>query len=54
VEALPPDAIGAALESGSATARAMRDAGWIEAAYLALQGQTRVIAHTMHEWRLSA
>lgn len=54
VEALPPGAIAAALESGCAAARAMLDAGLIEAAYLALQGQTRVAAHTEQPWRLSA
>jgi ApbE superfamily uncharacterized protein (UPF0280 family) len=54
VAALPPDAIVAALASGSACARAMLDAGLIEATYLALQGQIRVVAHTEQQWRLSA
>lgn len=54
VGALPPEAISAALESGRATALAMLDAGLIEAAYLALQGHTRVVAHARHQWRLSA
>jgi ApbE superfamily uncharacterized protein (UPF0280 family) len=54
VEALPLDAISAALDSGCATAVAMLDAGLITAAYLALQGQTRVVAREKNEWRLSA
>ena len=54
VGALPPEAISAALESGRATALAMLDAGLIEAAYLALQGHTRVVAPAQHQWRLSA
>jgi ApbE superfamily uncharacterized protein (UPF0280 family) len=54
VEALPPEEISAALESGCAAALAMLDAGLITAAYLALQGQTRVVAREKHEWRLSA
>src|SRR5262249_43224512 len=54
VEALPPDAISAALESGRATALAMLDASLIQAAYLALQGETRVVAREKHEWRLTA
>ena len=54
VGVLPPDAISAALESGCAAALAMLDAGLITAAYLALQGQTRVVAREKHEWRLSA
>jgi hypothetical protein len=54
VEALPYAAVSAALESGRATALAMLDAGLIEAAYLALQGQTRVVARAQHQWRLSA
>jgi hypothetical protein len=54
VGALPPDAIVEALERGRAVACTMRDAGLIEAAYLALQGETRVAAHTQHEWRLIA
>ena len=54
VGVLPMAAIGAALESGCATASAMLEAGLIEAAYLALQGETRVVARAKHEWRLSA
>jgi ApbE superfamily uncharacterized protein (UPF0280 family) len=54
VEKLPAGAIASALSSGTAAAAAMLDAGWIEAAYLALQGQTRVVARTTTEWRLSA
>ena len=54
VGALPPHSIIEALERGRTAARAMLDAGLIEAAYLALQGETRVAAHTRHEWRLSA
>jgi len=54
VEELPAQAIASALSSGSAAAATMLDAGWIEAAYLSLQGQTRVVARTTHEWRLSA
>jgi ApbE superfamily uncharacterized protein (UPF0280 family) len=54
VGTLPPDAIETALASGCAVASAMLGAGLIEAAYLALQGQTSVIAREKHEWRLSA
>lgn len=51
---LPPDGVDAALGSGCRVAGAMLDAGLIEAAYLALQGKTRVVAREKHEWRLSA
>lgn len=54
VEPLPEAAVSAALESGRATALAMLQAGLIEAAYLALQNQTRVVARAQHQWRLSA
>jgi ApbE superfamily uncharacterized protein (UPF0280 family) len=54
VGALPLHAIAEALERGRAAACAMLGTGLIEAAYLALQGETRVAAHTQHEWRLSA
>jgi hypothetical protein len=54
VGALPPHAIAEALERGRAAACTMLEAGLIEAACLALQGVTRVAAHTQHEWRLSA
>lgn len=54
VEELPAPAIASALSSGSAAAAAMLDAGVIEAAYLSLQGQTRVVARTTNQWRLSA
>jgi len=54
VGTLPPDAIETALASGCAVASAMLGTGLIEAAYLAVQGQTRVIAREKHEWRLSA
>jgi hypothetical protein len=54
VESLPADAIAKALSSGCAAAAAMLDAGLIEAAYLSLQGQTRVVAPTINEWRLTA
>jgi hypothetical protein len=54
VGALPLHAIAEALERGRAAACAMLDTGLIEAAYLALQGETRVAACTKHEWRLSA
>ncbi|MGH8675881.1 MAG: UPF0280 family protein [Burkholderiales bacterium] len=51
---LPPDTIAEALERGCAAAHAMRDAGLIEAAYVALQGETRVAALLRHERRLCA
>ena len=54
VETLPRDAIATALSSGCAAAAAMLDAGLIEAAYLSLQGQARVVAPTTNEWRLTA
>ena len=54
VEALPPEAVAKALSSGCAAATAMLDAGLIEAAYLSLQGQTRVAAPATSEWRLTA
>ena len=54
VGVLPEDSIAAALHSGCATATSMREAGLIEAAYLSLQGHTRVVAHNKQEWRLSA
>jgi ApbE superfamily uncharacterized protein (UPF0280 family) len=54
VEPLPAMAVARALASGCAAAAAMLDAGLIEAAYLSLQGQTRVVAPTTNEWRLSA
>jgi len=54
VGTLPRDAIGTALASGCAVASAMLGAGLLEAAYLALQGETCVIAREKHEWRLSA
>ena len=54
VDALPPDGIAAALDSGCTAAGAMLDAGLIGAAYLALQGETRAVAREEHEWRLSA
>ena len=54
VEKLPAEAIASALSSGTAAAAAMLDAGLIEAAYLSLQGRTRVVARTTNEWRLSA
>ena len=54
VGALPRASIIEALERGRAAACAMLGTGLIEAAYLALQGETRVAAHTQHEWRLSA
>jgi hypothetical protein len=46
--------IATALESGCATANSLLDAGLIEAAYLSLQNETRVVARTQNEWRLSA
>jgi len=54
VGTLPPHAIAEALERGCAAARAMLEAGLIDAAYLALQGETRVAAHPSNERRLSA
>ena len=54
VEPLPATAIARALSCGRAAATAMLDAGLIEAAYLSLQGKTRVVAATANEWRLSA
>lgn len=54
VEPLPAMAVARALASGCAAGAAMLDAGLIEAAYLSLQGQTRVVAPTTNEWRLSA
>jgi len=54
VGALPRAGIIEALERGRAAASAMLDAGRIEAAYLALQGEIRVAAHTQHQWSLSA
>jgi len=54
VDALPASVIATALESGCATANSLLDAGLIEAAYLSLQNETRVVARTQNEWRLSA
>jgi ApbE superfamily uncharacterized protein (UPF0280 family) len=54
VGALPPHAIAEALERGCSAARSMLDASLIDAAYLALQGETRVVTHASHERRLSA
>lgn len=54
VDALPASVIATALESGCATANSLLDAGLIEAAYLSLQNETRVVARTKNEWRLSA
>ena len=54
VGALPAEAIDAALDSGYATATSMLETGMIDAAYLSLQGKTRVVAKTSNEWRLSA
>ena len=54
VGALPRSSIIEALERGRATACAMLETGLIEAAYLALQGETRVAAQAQHQWRLSA
>lgn len=54
VGALPAEAIHAALDCGFATATSMLEAGLIEAAYLSLQGTTRVVARTRQQWRLSA
>ena len=54
VGALPRALVIEALARGRAAARAMLDAGLIEAAYLALQGETRVAARTQHQGRLSA
>ena len=54
VGALPASVIATALESGCATANSLLDAGLIEAAYLSLQNETRVVARTQNEWRLSA
>ena len=54
VGVLPRALITEALERGRAAAHAMLDSGLIEAAYLTLQGETRVAARTQHEWRLSA
>ena len=52
VAPLPAGAIDAALNFGCAAATSMLEAGLIEAAYLSLQGATRVVAQ--QEWRLSA
>ena len=54
VGTLPLHAIAEALEHGRAAACTMLAEGLIDAAYLALQGETRVAAHTKYEWRLSA
>jgi uncharacterized protein len=54
VGALPSSAIAEALERGCAAARSMLDAALIDAAYLALQGETRVVTPSSHERRLSA
>ena len=54
VDALPGVAIATALQAGCAAATSMCDAGLIEAAYLSLQGKTRVVEKTRKEWRLSA
>ena len=54
VGALPASVIATALESGCATANSLLDAGLIEAAYLSLQNETRVVARTQNEWGLSA
>ena len=52
VGALPEEAIRAALQSGCATAASMLESGLVGAAYLSLQGHTRVVAQ--QQWRLSA
>ena len=54
VDALPEEAIARALRPACATASSMLETGLIEGAYLSLQGQSRVVARTNEERRLSA